>query len=129
MLVASPLPAQSPTTGAIEGGVLDETGAALAGATLEARSRGLQGARTTVTGARVRFHLSELPPGVYTVSATLAGFVTVKEQGVRVALSEIVTVPFALKMSRSTEIEVNGEAPLLDTTSAAGGQNVREDVI
>ena len=75
------------TTGDIVGRVTDEQGGALPGATIEARSPAFQGVRTNVTDATGTFRLILLPPGAYTVTATLPGFARV-EQHVTVSLGE-----------------------------------------
>ena len=75
------------TTGDIVGRVTDEQGGALPGATVEARSPAFQGVRTSVTDATGTFRLILLPPGAYTVTATLPGFARV-EQHVTVALGQ-----------------------------------------
>lgn len=128
-LAGGPLEGQGPTTGALDGTVLDEARGALPGVRLEARSPSLQASRTALSDAAGRFRLPSLPPGDYSLSATLPGFVAVEMPGIRVALAETATVPLTMKMEVSTTVVVTGEAPVLDVTSATGGQNVRADVI
>src|SRR4030095_10526965 len=65
----------APTTGSIRGVV--ETGqTTLPGVTVEAKSPNLQGSRTSITDAEGRFNLTNLPPGTYTITATLEGMGT-----------------------------------------------------
>ena len=71
--------AQSATAGSIAGVVRDATGAVLPGVTVEAASPALiEKVRTVVTDGEGQYKISELRPGTYTVTFTLAGFSTVK---------------------------------------------------
>ena len=62
------------TRGSIEGVVKDTSGAVLPGVTVEARSPALVGVSTATTDAQGIYRFPALAPGVYEVSATLAGF-------------------------------------------------------
>ena len=64
-----PAAALAQQTGAIIGKVVDSTGGALPGVTVEARSDVLPSPRVTVTGATGEYRLPALPPGDYTVSS------------------------------------------------------------
>ena len=57
----------------IEGTITDSSGAALPGATVEAKGES-GGSATTVSDGTGAFRLQALPPGRYEVSATLSGF-------------------------------------------------------
>ncbi|MGH9369297.1 MAG: TonB-dependent receptor, partial [Thermoanaerobaculia bacterium] len=116
------------TTGDLVGRVTDEQGGALPGVAVEARSAALQGTRTVVTDASGGYRIVVLPPGAYTVSATLAGFARV-EQTVPVSLGKTATLDFRLAAAVREAIVVSGEAPVVDTTSAALGTNLDEQKI
>lgn len=116
------IPALAQTTGSIEGTVLDATGVALPGAVVEAKSPSLQGVRTTVSDASGRFRVSGVPPGTYTVTATLSGFKKVQRTAT-VSLDATAVVLFKLDMSVTQEVVVTGEAPVVDTTSTTAGSN------
>ena len=120
--------AQSQTTGSIDGVVADSGGASLPGAKVEAKSPQLQGTRTSVTDVAGRYRFSSVPPGTYTVTVTLPGFRTVQRNGVVVTLDGTASVPFRLDISKTTEIVVTGEMPVVDTTETTAGINIRQDV-
>ncbi len=115
--------AYSQTVGDIEGTVTDTNGSPLPGASLEAKSPSLQGARTKVSDAAGRFRFPALPPGVYTVVASLSGFGKVEKSNIRVQLGATATIPISMSVSVKEEIVVTGEAPVVDTTKTSVGTN------
>jgi outer membrane receptor for ferrienterochelin and colicin len=120
---AAGLWAQS-TGGGIVGRVADEEGGGLPGVTVEAKSPALQGVRTTTTAADGSYHISLLPPGEYTITFTLEGFATDTKNGVAVDLGRDTTLNTAMRAAAAEEITVFGEAPVVDTTTAALGVNI-----
>ena len=67
----------------IDGAVKDSSGAVLPGVTVEAASPALiEKVRTVVSDGQGRYNITELRPGSYTVTFSLAGFNTVKREGV-----------------------------------------------
>src|SRR5258706_5087574 len=100
----------------LRGGVLDESGAALPGATITATHVETGTVRTTVTSATGTYVMPALPIGVYKISEELAGFGTLTKEGIRLAVGESASLDFALKVASVAEtITVQGESPLVDT--------------
>ncbi len=126
-LAASPLLAQ--TTGDIDGVVSDGGGQPLPGVTVEAKSAALQGVRTVVTDAAGRYRFPALPPGGYTVSASLSGFRKVEKAGVRVVLGASASVPIQLALSQSEEVVVTGEVPVIDVAKTTIGTSAPAETI
>jgi hypothetical protein len=118
--------AQDPR-GAILGRVTDSSSASVAGVEVRAvnTATGVSGAaRTNQMG---NFHIPFLAPGVYTVSAELAGFKKYSREGVQLRVSETVELNVTLEVGAITEsIDVKAETPLLDTASSTLGQVVDE---
>jgi hypothetical protein len=110
------------TTGDIVGHVTDEQGGPLPGVTIEARSSALLGVRRAITDAAGAYRLPVLPPGPYNVTATLQGFARVGKTDT-VALGKTTTADFRLRPAVQEQVVVSGEAPVIDTTSAAVGSN------
>ncbi len=113
------------TTGTITGRATDDNGGPLPGASIEARSDALQGTKTAVTQADGLFRLTLLPPGTYSVTATLQGFARVQKVVV-VLLDRSATVDFRLSPSATAEVTVTAGAPTIDTTSTTLGNNVTQ---
>ena len=70
--------------GAIAGTVRDASGAVLPGVSVEASSPALiEKTRTVVTDTEGRYSIVSLPTGTYAVTFSLAGFTTIKRDGVQ----------------------------------------------
>ena len=89
-LFAWPAAAQE-QRGTIEGVVKDSSGAVLPGVTVEARSGG-SGVLSTTSNETGNFRFPSVLPGVYEVSAALAGFKPAKVADVEVKLGSIKSV-------------------------------------
>lgn len=73
--------------------------------------------------------MSLLPPGDYTVVASLSGFNTVTQKGVHVGLGSTVTLEVAISPAASERITVTGAAPVVDVTSSSTGTNVTSETM
>ncbi|HEY6066078.1 MAG TPA: TonB-dependent receptor, partial [Thermoanaerobaculia bacterium] len=113
------------TTGSVSGNVSDDTGSPLPGVTVEARGPALQGSKIAVTAGDGSFRLTLLPPGSYTVSASLPQFGRA-EQTVQVPLDRNVTANFRLRATAREEVVVSGEVPVIDLTSPTLGANISQ---
>ncbi len=110
------------TTGSIRGTV--ETGqTALPGVTVEAKSPNLQGTRTAVTDNGGRFNLTLLPPGTYTLTATLEGFAT-KTEAIKLGLDQVASVHLEMVAAATAEVTVTGQAVAVETESNTIGRNL-----
>src|SRR5690348_6607155 len=104
-------------SGVIAGEVADSSGAKVAGAKVEVTSPALiQVARDTVTGDDGLYRIVNLPPGVYTVTASQNGFTTSRREGIEITTGFTATVNFSLAPGTVEQtVTVSGEAPVLDT--------------
>ncbi|HEX7679898.1 MAG TPA: carboxypeptidase regulatory-like domain-containing protein, partial [Thermoanaerobaculia bacterium] len=128
LIVAVGAFAQNAETGSIVGTVAQGT-TPLPGVTVEVRSASLQGTRSDVTDAKGGFRFSLLPPGDYTMTATLSGFNTVTQKGVQVGLNKTVTLEVALSPTASEQITVTGAPPVVDVTSNTQGANITSETM
>ena len=91
-------------SGIIAGVVRDATGAVLPGVTVEARSPALiEKVRAVVTDGEGQYKIVELRPGTYTVTFALAGFSTVRRQGIELTTGFTAAVNADLRVGDVSE--------------------------
>lgn len=105
---------------AITGTVLDASGAALAGAVVEASSPELiEKLRTTISDQSGRYRIENLRPGTYTVRFARAGLSEVRRDGIDLTGSFTATVDATLEVGPLTDtITVTAETSPLDVRGA-----------
>jgi outer membrane receptor protein involved in Fe transport len=128
LLVVAPLAVFAQTTGTIDGTVSDQNSGALPGVTVELTSPNLQGSRTLVTGNDGHFRFVSLPPGRYTISASLSGFGSVQKTA-NVQLDSTVTANVQMSLATKESVTVTGEAPIVDVTSTTTGTSYTAKVM
>ncbi|MBI4483900.1 MAG: TonB-dependent receptor [Acidobacteria bacterium] len=113
--------AQAQVASAVISGTLrDETGALLPGVGVEVKNVETGVTRSLVTGEGGTYHAPNLSPGRYQVAASLTGFQTEVRSGIVLSVGRQAVVDFTLKIGEiSEQVTVVGEAPLVDTSSAA----------
>ena len=96
------------TTAAVKGTVKDESGAPVAGASIL-----IQGAvtRKTASDSTGAFSLSELPPDLYTVTVTKAGYNTAVQNGVAFFSGETTTRMVAASVPAKNALPVVPSRP------------------
>jgi len=129
LIVAVGAFAQTSTSGSIEGKITDKAGTPLPGVTLEIKSPNLQGTKVAVSDATGTFRFGFLPPGVYSMKATLTGFSPIQQQGIVVQLAHTVTLDVKMATAVSETITVTAAAPVVDVKSAVGGQNITSQTL
>ena len=111
-------------TGAINGKVSDNTQAVMPGVTISLTSPSLMGTRSAVSDADGLYRFTAVPPGDYVLLFELAGFSTVRNEGIRVSLGFTATVNAELKVaSLSESIVVTGQSPVVDTSATQIGNS------
>ena len=113
--------ASAQQTSGIAGAVRDTSGAVLPGVTVEATSPALiEKVRSVLTDGEGRYNIVDLRPGTYVVTFSLAGFKTVRREGIQLESGFTATVNGDLQVGALAEtVTVTGEAPLVDA------QNIR----
>jgi len=114
------LPATVFAQATLAGVIRDSSDAVLPGVTVEVSSPAMiEKARTAVTDGDGQYRVTQLPPGTYTVTASLTGFTVVKREGVEVSGSGVIAINLAMRVGTVAEtITVTGETPIVDTQSA-----------
>ena len=101
----------------IAGVVRDSAGLPMPGVTVEAASPALiEKVRAVATDGEGRYSVVDLRPGAYTVTFTLAGFSTVKREGVVLGSGFTASVNVSMSVGALAEtITVTGASPVVDT--------------
>lgn len=117
-LVVGPARAQI-ISGDLVGTVFDKTGATVPGAKVVATNTETSVRHETTANTQGEYRFTNLPVGIYNVTASAANFATTSVNGFKVELNKTSTLPITLEVSAaSTTIEVSGGAVALDTTTA-----------
>ncbi len=120
-LMSASAGAQS-TSGRILGNVTDQSGAAVAGASVVITDVERGAARTVVTDATGDYVAADLAPGSYKIHVESKGFKTTERPSVTVEVATDVRADISLQPGNVSEVvTVTEEVPLLNTTSATLG--------
>jgi hypothetical protein len=107
------------TSGNLTGTVIDPSGAAVNGATVEAVNVATQQTITTTTKVAGEYRFADLPAGTYKIIVSAAAFKTTTVDNIPVDINKTGTTNIKLEVgSGSTAVEVSGIAPPVDTSTA-----------
>ncbi len=125
------LPTAAAAQSAIAGVARDASGAVLPGVTVEASSDALiEKTKVATTDGSGAYRVIDLRPGTYTVTFSLTGFQTVRNEGLVLAANFTATVNAEMKVGAIEEtITVSGDAPVVDISSAAHVQTMDRDAM
>lgn len=114
------------TTGNIEGTVTDQTGARVAGATIELVSPSFR--RTVTANEEGFFRALQLQPGIYTVTTTVSNFQPFRQENIQVLLGQTTPVNIQLSVGPvDANVTVVGASDLpIDPTSSRIQTNLTE---
>ena len=120
-LLAPALRAQT-DTGSVAGTVTDQTGAAIAGATVKLTELATNRVVSVESQTDGSFVASALPIGNYKADATRQGFKT-EATTFTLQISEVKQLNLKLQVGSTSEtVEVTGAAPLVDTATSSAGE-------
>jgi hypothetical protein len=122
--------AQTASTGAIRGNVVDATGASMSGVNVEAVSTTTGIERKGVTEAGGTYTLGLLPPGSYTLRFSFPGFETAAPPPVDVSVTETITVNITMVVGAQQQtVEISAASPIIQAESATLGTTVGGQII
>lgn len=108
--------------GAIVGNVVDQSGAALKGATVTVTDVDRGTTQTGQTNEFGAFDFPRVPVGNYEVSVSAQGFQTARHAKFELVLNQTARLDIQLSVGKNTEtVEVTGSAPILDTDTSLLG--------
>src|SRR5262249_26962933 len=127
----APAFAQSANNSGLAGVVRDTSGAVLPGVTVEAASPALiEKTKTAITGEDGSYRIVDLRPGAYTVTFSLAGFRTVRREGIELPPAFTATVSVELEVGAIAEtVTVSGAAPLVDVQNVTSSRVMGRDLL
>ena len=112
---------QSSTT-SLRGTVTDSLAAVVAGAEVVLADSSVAFSRTLKTDDRGAYQFLQVPPGTYTISVAAAGFTNSRKENVVLQVNTPATLNFVLRVgAATTTIDVQGEAPVVNTVDASLG--------
>src|ERR1039458_5466340 len=113
------LGAQSGTSSALSGTLVDQSGAAIAGAEVKATEVNTGAVRVVESNGEGRFLFSQVNPGTYRIEARVAGFGPGVSQPTNVSVGQTATVNFALALAATSEsVEVIEQSGLMSLENA-----------
>jgi len=130
LLLVCPALFSQGNTGRILGGVTDQSGGNVAGATVTITDvqRGIP--RNLVTDSDGEYSAPDLLPGTYTVRVELKGFKTYERKNILLETGKDVRVDAVLTTGSMTEtVTITEEVPMVDTTSTTLGGTIANEVI
>src|SRR5690242_1070039 len=89
-------------SGDLTGSVLDQSGAGVPNARVNAVNDATGVAQSTNTNANGEYHLTNLPAGTYTLNVNASGFAAGQLRNVRVNLNQIATANVTLAVGQTT---------------------------
>ena len=119
LLSAAPMVFSQAVTGTISGAVKDSTGAVLPGVKIVLLNQETGISRTVQSDGAGRYFASSLSLGNFEVTAALEGFQTVVRSGIVLTVGREAVVDLVMTVGAVVQtVEIIGEAPVIETTSA-----------
>ncbi len=121
---------QTGTTGALTGTTFDASRAVIPGVEVSITNEATGDVRTVVSGETGVYRAPLLPPGSYTVVATLPGFKVSSRSGLRVTVAETTRLDVQLELGNLAEtVTVEAEAIMVQQENSALGRVASEVVV
>ncbi len=113
------------TSAGLQGTVRDPTGAVVVKAKVEVAGPSLIGIKRAETDQGGYYRFANLPPGVYTLTVSLPGFRTFKQENITLATGHLPSIEVRLEVGAITEtVEVSSQAALIDSTQSKVQANI-----
>jgi outer membrane receptor protein involved in Fe transport len=115
------------TTADLVGTIRDVSGGIVPGVTVTMTNEATGVTRSATTGEGGTYVFTALPPGVYTLTAELAGFRKVERTGVELQVNQRAQIDMQLEVGLVTEsVKIEGAPPLLESQSSVLGTVIQE---
>src|SRR5450759_4575093 len=120
----------SRVAGAIQGSIVDQSGSAIAGASVTVRNQGTNQTRTMLTNAQGFFRAAELPVGQYDLRVESPGFSPYVNSAIMASIGRVVQV--AVRLAPATvqqQITVSEQPPPIDPTQTTEATTIDHERI
>jgi hypothetical protein len=119
------------SSSSITGVVTDGTGGALPGVTVTIESPALiEGQRVVVSNTDGSYRIVDLRRGTYSLTFTLAGFRTIRREGIELTSGFTATVNAQLDLGALEEtVTVSGESPLVDVRGSVSERALTQELL
>ncbi len=130
LLLSSAFVHAQSTTSAVNGTVTDTTGAIVIGASVAVTNSATGVAYSATTDNLGAYHITQLPPGRYTLTASKTGFETQNTQPFTLFVDQQFQQNITLAVGQTTQsVSVSAQALLLDTQTSNQGQVIENQQI
>ena len=120
----------SRVAGAVEGSVVDQTGSAVAGATVTLRNQGTSQTRTLSTNPEGSFHAGELPVGQYDLRVESPDFSPYVNNAIVISIGRVVQLTVRLTPATvQQQITVSEQPPPIDPTQTTEATTIGHERI
>jgi outer membrane receptor protein involved in Fe transport len=127
VLFRGSIAAAQSATGAIEGVIVDPSGAALPGVTVTLTQTATGAERRAITDESGLFRAPILPVGVYTLAAELSGFSPRRQEAITLTVGQTLTLRIEMALSNVAEtVNVSGQTPIVETSRSSASSTVNE---
>jgi len=122
--------AQSVLEGKVTGTVADDKGELLPGVNVELSGPAIMGKRATVTSARGTFVFLNVPPGRFTLTASLPGFKTSIQENILLGAGSTIDIKVALEIGAIEEqVTVLAASPVVDVKTSTVDSRLDNDML
>jgi len=116
-------------TGGLRGAVKDANGI-VPGAEVTLTNESTQAVRTATTNDTGEYVFTAVEPGTYGLKASLQGYKTFAQKGIRIATQQFLTIDVGFEVGTVSEtIQVSGSAPLLESSNASQGGSLDQKTL
>lgn len=117
------------TTGVIQGTALDQSGAVVPGANVEAKNLDTNSSKTATTDEDGRFIFLALQPGHYNVTITKQGYAKTIQENLNLTVGQTISLNLALKVSTVQETVTITAAPTIDIAKTESSSTLNETAV
>ncbi len=129
-VVALPAFAQTQiTSGVIQGTVMDESGAVVPGANVEAKNLATNLTRSLTTDSEGRFAFLQLSTGRYNLTVTKDGFATLVQENVDLTVGQTINLGLSMKVAAATEVITVTGTPTVDTVKTEVSNTLNQTTV